>query len=135
MVRATSPFSIVLAFGAALVFSGAAMAQTSPSSAEAPKKETMMSKAKAKAHARVVKMKKSWAIAKHCRQLADQQNVLPQNRTAFYQDCRAKLAAGKTPASGANVLPTLFLSPDAFKPNLGGMTATGDGGASIGQKK
>lgn len=135
MLRVTSPFSIAFAVGAALVIAGAALAQTPPSTSEAPKKESTLSKAKSKAHARMIKMKRSLAIAKHCRQLAEQQHVIPQNRTAFYRDCRAKLAAEKTPATGPNVLPPLFVSPEALKPNLGGMTATGDGGASIGQKK
>jgi hypothetical protein len=48
------------------------------------------------------------------------------------------MAAKKGPAPGPNVLPALFVSPEALKPNLGGMSATGDGGAMIdhqGQKK
>jgi len=135
MVGAKSPFRIVLALGAALIVCGGALAQTSAPPAESPKKETTISRAKAKAHARMIKMKKSLAIAKHCRQLADQQHVMPQNRTAFYQGCRAKLAAGKPPATGPNILPSFVVSPEALKPNLGGVTATGDGGALIGQKK
>jgi hypothetical protein len=136
MARAVSAFPLAFAASAALVFAGSALAQTSPSTGEAPKKsETTISKAKSRAQARMTKMKKTWAEAKHCRQLADQQHVYPQNRLAFYRDCRAKLAAGKTPATGPNLLPGLSISPEALKPNLGGMTATGDGGALIGQKK
>lgn len=136
MVRAESPFRLAFVVGAALTLAGSALAQTSPSTGDAPKKsETTISKAKSKAQARMSTMKKSWAEAKHCRQLANQQHVLPQDRLTFYRDCRAKLAAGKQPATGPNVLPSLFVSPEALKPNLGGVTATGDGGALIGQKK
>ena len=37
----------------------------------------------------------------------------------------------KAPAATANVLPELFISDEALEPNLNGVLATGDGGASL----
>jgi len=150
MVRATSLSRFVLGAGAALIIATAAPAQTSssapppasPSAAEAPKKsEGLVARTKAKVQARVARTKKNWAESRFrtqtCRRQADGQNVAPENRAEFVRDCVRRMAAGKAPASGPNVLPPLFVSPEALKPNLGGMTATGDGGAAIdhGQKK
>jgi hypothetical protein len=141
MVRVTS-LRIVLGTSAALIIATAALAQTpaptpgSPTTTQAPKKsEGFVAKAKAKAQARIARVRKNWAEARFrtqtCRRQADGQNVAPQNRAEFVQNCVRQMAAGKDPATGPNVLPQLFVSPEALKPNLGGMTATGDGGAML----
>jgi hypothetical protein len=151
MVRVTSLSRIVFITSAALIIAPAALAQTSPSAPisgssstlEAPKKsEGLMARAKAKTQARITRMRKNWAEARFrtqtCRRQADGQNVAPENRAEFVRDCVRRMAEGKGPAPGPNVLPALFVSPEALKPNLGGMSATGDGGAMIdhgGQKK
>jgi hypothetical protein len=45
---------------------------------------------------------------------------------------QASIAVGKgTPVVTANVLPELIFHPETLEPNLNGMLATGDGGATI----
>ena len=147
MVRRTSLSRIALGAGAALIIATAALAQTSsstptpgsPPAAEAKKSEGLMARTKSKAQARITGMKRNWAESRFrtqtCRRIAIDQKVALQNRAAFVHDCTRKMAAGKAPATGPNVLPAFSHSPE--KPSLGGMTATGDGGAAIdhGQKK
>ena len=150
MVRATSLSRFALGAGAALIVATAALAQTSsssstpapasPSAAEAPKKsEGLMARTKAKTQARVTRMKRNWAESRFrtqtCRRQAEGQNIAPENRAGFVRDCVRRMAAGKSPATGPDVLPALFVSPEALKPNLGGMTATGDGGAAVDHDK
>ncbi len=150
MVRATSLSRFALGAGAALIVATAALAQTSsssstpapasPSAAEAPKKsEGLMARTKAKTQARVTRMKRNWAESRFrtqtCRRQAEGQNIAPENRAGFVRDCVRRMAAGKSPATGPDVLPPLFVSPEALKPNLGGMTATGDGGAAVDHDK
>jgi hypothetical protein len=148
MVRATSLSRIVLGTSAALIIATAALAQTSsptpgsPTTIEAPKKsEGFVARTKAKTQASIKRMRTKWAESRFrretCRRQAVGQNVAPGDRAEFISDCTRKMAAGKSPATGPNVLPQLFLSPDSQKPVLGGMTATGDGGAMInhGEKK
>jgi hypothetical protein len=152
MVRRTSLSRLALALalgaGAALIIATAALAQTSsstptpgsPTAAEAPKKsEGLVARTKAKVQARITGMKRNWAESRFrtqtCRRIAIDQKVALQDRAAFIHDCTRRMAAGKAPATGPNVLPALLLSPEAQKPSLGGMTATGDGGAAIDHDK
>jgi hypothetical protein len=148
MVSAASLSRIALGAGAALFIATAALAQTSsstpppgsPSASEAPKKsEGLIARTKAKAQARITRTKRNWAESRFrretCRRQATGQNIAPENRAAFVNDCVRRMAAGKAPATGPNVLPVLLLSPEAQKPSLGGMTATGDGGAAIDHDK
>jgi len=144
MARATSLFRIALT-GAALVVAATALAQTSsaPTSGsttvEAPKKEGLMARTKAKAQARIKRMKQNWANNRArtaaCRNQAETKNIAPQNRAAFIRECSSKMAVAKGSVAGPNILPALLLSPESQKPNLGGMTATGDGGAEIDRQK
>ena len=123
----------LLGLGIALT-PGHAVAQQEP-----VKSEGMMAKAKAKTQASAARAKKNWAAAKFrkqvCTRQAAAQKVPSDNRVEFVRDCARRMAKGKSPATGPDVLPALFVSPEALKPNLGGMTATGDGGAAIDQKK
>ena len=142
MVRVTSPSRIVFITSAALIIATAALAQTSapisgtPPTLEAPKKsEGLMARTKAKTQARIARVKKNWAdvrLRQACRKEAAEQNIPRQDRVEYIRNCAHKLAKKD---AGPNVLPSLFVSPEALKPNLGGMTATGDGGAMIDHNK
>src|SRR5438477_3689146 len=141
MVRATSLSRIVLGTGAALIIATAALAQTStpaptPTTTEAQKKsDGLMARTKAKTQAGIKRMRTKWAEARFrtqtCQRQAAAQNIAAQNRAEFVRNCARKMGAKRGLAPGPNVLPALSLSPEALKPNLGGMTATGDGGATI----
>jgi hypothetical protein len=140
MVRVTSLSRIVFGTSAALIIATAALAQTSsstptpgsPSAVEAPQKsEGLIARAKAKTQASIARVKKNLADVRArqaCRKEAAEQNIAKQDRLEYIRACAHKLAKKD---AGPNVLPALFISPEALKPNLGGMTATGDGGAMI----
>jgi hypothetical protein len=138
MVRATSLSRIVFITSAALIIATAALAQTSSLTSEAPKKsEGFMAKTKTKTGASIARVKKNWADVRArqtCRKEAAEQNIARQDRVEYIRNCAHKLAKKD---AGPNVLLSLFVSPEALKPNLGGMTATGDGGAMVdhGKKK
>src|SRR5258708_11806878 len=142
MVRATSLSRIVLITGAALIVATAALAQTpsptpgSSTAMEAPKKsEGLMARTKTKTQASIKRMRTKWAESKFrretCRRQAVGQNVAVQDRAEFISDCTRKMAAGKSPGTGPNVLPQLLPSPHSQKPLLCGITATGGGRAMI----
>jgi hypothetical protein len=144
MARTTSLFRIALT-GAALTIAATAMAQTSSAPAsgsptvQAPKQEGLMARTKAKAQARIKRMKQNWANNRArtaaCRNQAESKNIPPQNRAEFIRTCAGKMAVAKGSAAGPNILPALLLSPESQKPNLSGMSTTGEGGEAIDSQK
>lgn len=142
MVRVKSLSRIVFVIGAALIIATAALAQTSaPTSGSPPASEAsknsdgLMARTKAKTQAGIARVKKNLAdvrLRQACRKEAAEQNIPRQERVEYIRSCAHKLAKKD---AGPNVLPSLFVSPEALKPNLGGMTATGDGGGMIDHNK
>jgi hypothetical protein len=128
MARVTILSCVVFTISAALIIDTAALAQTpSPASStiESPKSEGLVARVKAKTQASIARTKKRLAdvrLRHACRKEAAERDIPMRDRAEYTQACAHQRPTANVP----NVLPVLFISPEALKPNLHGLPKTGE---------